>query len=588
MSADFGSFSQIVPAAASLLAAAGALILTFKGRANWEPAQEDVPLGAQRLGGMLTAVAIAGIYHQFVVKGGSPDTLELASWTLAVFAVVFLLLYAFLIGLLTFDKIVALPDNKTETIKIIGGFRLTPKARELVAQGNPVKTIFAAAYEEDLVWERGSRAAAKAVFLFVYVALVATGTSAITSSAILVSAEPSGRMEAALDAWIDEAEKARKARTVSRDSALPSSTAAARARFEETWQNASLGDRRKLDQEKVSKGLSHLNRIYRLQEHDSPTQRNALFWADTAIRHFEETQQRENLANALVDKCAIYLALSQLQHTNKDDFLNLSKSGDATITRALSIANDDLKDEILRISSRFYYNLARPASFRMSDAWDNTYLLLSYQRAAEAYELKPRDSRNASQLLRAAMKASRNPPQDSDPAWASKLRAARDAMARAWNENKQSLTSVEQRLSPLNVLGTATVETVARQWHDTAISNRPAAAKVLLIELEQDGLASLREAIALLQNDALKREYSYDLYYDLARGHAQRVVMLRVTDKAAAAAAFRDAQDSMAQARQTARAAQVDAAIASVGTDPTLAKLGNEEKAKLVKVLKPI
>ena len=198
------------------------------------------------------------------------------------------------------------------------------------------------------------------------------------------------------------------------------------------WQNAGLGARKKLDQKKTSKALSYVTRTHRLEETDSPTHSSSIAWSDIAIRHFEEAQERDLLTEALLDKAAIYLDLSQLKHNSKEDFKRISQAGDGVITRTIGMATGNARTEALRVSSRFYYNLARPQSFMLSDTWDNNYLLLAYRRAEEASAIAPKDIKNANQLLRAAMKTAKNPPQSLDPQWREKLRTAKNNMRARW------------------------------------------------------------------------------------------------------------------------------------------------------------
>ena len=268
-------------------------------------------------------------------------------------------------------------------------------------------------------------------------------------------------LESSLSKWIEEAEKAKKARTIAPGRPMPEVLVTSRGAFESAWRAAALEDRKRLNSESVYKGLSYASGVYRIQEHDSSTQSNANFWADEAIRYFEEIQDPTRLTEALLDKAAIYLDLAQLGHDDKVQFDDMARAGDAVMTKAFQTANPGQKPQVLRLASRFYYNLARPKSFRLSDNWDNNYLLLSYEKASAAYQLDPNDSKSAGQLARAAIKASKNPPQNRDPQWTRKLRQAQQILKAAWNSSQSERTTVDQRLSPLNVLGVTTIETVA-------------------------------------------------------------------------------------------------------------------------------
>jgi hypothetical protein len=56
------AFDQIVADAGALIAAAGAILVSWKGRARWEPWEEDVPKGPQQVAGLVTAVAIGVLW----------------------------------------------------------------------------------------------------------------------------------------------------------------------------------------------------------------------------------------------------------------------------------------------------------------------------------------------------------------------------------------------------------------------------------------------------------------------------------------------------------------------------------------------
>jgi hypothetical protein len=146
-------------------------------------------------------------------------------------------------------------------------------------------------------------------------------------------------------------------------------------------------------------------------------------------------QNRQFLTDAILDKAAIFLDVAQLGHTDKQQFETVARDGDAIMIKAYQIANAEQRPSVLRISSRFYYNLARPKSFRLSDEWDNNYLLLAYEKAKAAYEIAPTDSKNANQLARTVIKSSKNPPQDSDNEWTKRLRDSQLKLKAAWGAN---------------------------------------------------------------------------------------------------------------------------------------------------------
>lgn len=400
------------------------------------------------------------------------------------------------------------------------------------------------------------------------------------------SATAKSGLEANINRWIEEAEKAKKARTISPGRPMPGGLLESRGAFESAWRAASFDERKRQVPGSVYKGLSYASGVYRIQERDSPTQPNANFWADEAIRYFEEIQDPTRLTEALLDKAAIYLDLAQLGHDDKSQFEDMARAGDAVMTRAFQTANADQKRQVLRLTSRFYYNLARPRSFRLSDEWDNNYLLLSYDKAKAAYQLDPNDSKSAGQLARAATKASKNAPQNRDPQWTKKLREAQQIVKAAWASSQAERTTVDLRLSPLNVLGVTTIEAIAREWGDLRPALRGKQANRYLDEIEQDGLGPLREALALLANSELRKSYDFDLHYDLARGYSVQTALVRAIQPSRAKATFGDVAANLAQAREGATVPQLDAALKDVDREITFRLLTEGERERLAAILR--
>lgn len=392
-------------------------------------------------------------------------------------------------------------------------------------------------------------------------------------------------LESALTRLVAESEKAKKARTIGPGRPLPGDLATARGNFESAWWASSLDQRKRLDPDIAYKGLSSVVGVYRVQETDSSMQTNANAWADEAIRYFEQVQNPQRLTDALLDKAAIYLDLAQLGHDDKRQFETMAREGDAVMARAFQTSSPEQKPEVLRLTSRFYYDLARPRSFRLSDAWDNNYLLLAYDKAREAYQLSPQDSKNSNQVARIAIKVSKNPPQDRDPAWTKNLRDAQQAAKAAWETSQTQRTTLAQRLSPLNVMGVATLETVAREWRELAPAARRSRARRYLEELDNDALGPLREATALLSNSELRKSHDFDLHYDLARAHCVRTAIVRVATPERTKSAFAEVEANLALAREGATASQLDAAMKSLDGESTFLLLTASERKRLGHVL---
>lgn len=388
-----------------------------------------------------------------------------------------------------------------------------------------------------------------------------------------------------IQSWVSEAESARSAKTLFNSTTPPSSLLDARNQFESTWKLASLVERKKQNAEELSKAFSYLNRLYRAVENDSSSQPNANFWADEAIQYFQEIQNRKLLTEALMDKAAIYLDIGQLGNNDKQQFESMARDGDAVMTKAYQIADESQRPSVLRLSSRFYYCLARPKSFILSDSWDNNYLLLAYQKAKAAYELAPADIMNANQLLRSVIRVSKNPPQDSDDNWTLKLRDSQQKLKAAWSSNQSSLVGLNERLSPLNVLGVATFETVAREWKALTFTERNSKAQDYIAEIDSDSISPLREAVALLQNAELRKSYGFDLYFDVARAEALKTVILKNISVSQAAVEFEEVRNNLLTAKENAKTSQLEAAINSIRNEITFTLLAPQEKSILINTL---
>lgn len=422
--------------------------------------------------------------------------------------------------------------------------------------------------------------------VLLFVGCVSFGFSVVKSSESIPAAQPNSvGLSKSIEAWIKEAELARSAKTISPGTTLPTSLVEARNYFETAWKQASLADRKAQRAEKVYKALSYLNRLYRVIENDSSTQQNANSWADEAIHYFEEVQNKKYLTEALLDKAAIYLDIAQLGHNDRQQFQAMAKNGDAVMIKAYQTASEDQRPSVLRISSRFYYNLARPKSFRLSEDWDNNYLLLSYQKVKAAYDIAPSDSKNANQLARTVIKASKNPPQDSDKEWTKLLRDSQQKLKAAWLANQSNLVGLDQRLSPLNVLGVSTLETVAREWRELTPSERKSTALRYTAELDADALLPLRESVALLQNSELRKSYGFDLYYDIARAQALKTAILRIASANRADKEFQELKGNLVSAKENARTSQLEAAVQAISKEITFTFLTPKERNTLLTVL---
>jgi hypothetical protein len=189
---NYGELAGLVSTAGSLIAAAGAIALGWRRRANWEPSEEDIARGPQRVGSLVAGVAIAILWSQTRNTEQLPFLNRLAI-SLAIATVLSLLVYGFLVSTLTYDKVVARGKRMINTQKIVGGFRLTPVAKQKIrdkSQSGETLTVQdllkGAAYDPDKVWTRESRAFAKMSFVLGYLGLTVCGTIALATAAIIL------------------------------------------------------------------------------------------------------------------------------------------------------------------------------------------------------------------------------------------------------------------------------------------------------------------------------------------------------------------------------------------------------------------
>jgi hypothetical protein len=379
------------------------------------------------------------------------------------------------------------------------------------------------------------------------------------------------------------AQKAREAGVITPLRPLPNEVSSTRADFEKEWQEASLPEKRAIDASLLYKALSLVTKTHRVEEGYSESKPTTFYWSDAAIAYFEEISNEKLLAESLLDKAAAYLELSQLDHTNREEFRRLAQEGDSIMARAYTVCSADQKPEALRIWSRFYYNLARPQSGDLSETWDNNYLFLSYEKMQKAFELSP-DLNNTTQWARVVQRTGTNPPQDKDTDWTRKLRLAQKDLYREWQAQKDKVLAPADRITPLDILAVITMDAVKREWMESSSNVRPEAAGRLLEELDEVAVPAAREAIGLLQTTPLAKEYNFDLNYDLGRIHATRYMILKAVIPEKAPDAVQAIITNMTAAWKGAKTNQAQAALHALDSDSVLTSLPKAIKEQLTKI----
>ena len=177
---DYGPLKDIVALAGSIMAAGAAIALAFRGRARWEPSEQDIQAGAQKVGALVASVLIALMWVAWR-DGKHNGTLVTVALVLLGATLLSLLLYGYLVGAQTYDVV-----TQDGTKKVIGGFWLTAEAKEQRKARNLTiqRLLEGAAYDVDKLWSRPSRQLAKSSFLLGYLGLTICGTVALAAAAI--------------------------------------------------------------------------------------------------------------------------------------------------------------------------------------------------------------------------------------------------------------------------------------------------------------------------------------------------------------------------------------------------------------------
>lgn len=203
MENKYGDLTDLVKTAGFLFSAAIAISLTWRGRARWEPSEQDLPKAPQRMAGLISAVLLAILWY----VASSTN-----AWLMIVLALVFtgltiisVILYCIHIGVLTFDLPADPTAINTNATKIIGGYWLTVEAkRKSLFKTRPVSPAqqLTESRQPEQIWPRLSRTLAKIGFMIGYISLNTFGTLALASASTLLlmrnpgaSAQPTDKQE---------------------------------------------------------------------------------------------------------------------------------------------------------------------------------------------------------------------------------------------------------------------------------------------------------------------------------------------------------------------------------------------------------
>jgi hypothetical protein len=382
-----------------------------------------------------------------------------------------------------------------------------------------------------------------------------------------------------LQEWVTVAEAARSKATIHASRPLPTEVVKTRTAFEEWWRNSGLSTRRKNAPDTVFKALSYNSRVYRMYELLDDLKPNANYWSEECLTHFEQIQHAKYITECLIDRAALYLELSQIQHTQPEKFNLVAEKGDSVMTRAAAIAADDQKPEIYRIASRFYYNLARPGTGILTETWSNNYLFLAVDSSQKAYNLDPKNIKNVTQLSRSVQRMAANEPQSADFAWTTRLRDTQGLMAKTFDAEKEKLRTPHSYIPPANILAVMTMDLARRTWEASQKTSVDAASAIAL--LTEIAIPTQVRAWALVKGTEWTKDYTFDLNYDLGR---MRCAMVRIMDERGdgrADADFNLAVADMVGSTASLSVTQLRGAYMSIESDPTLRGLRADCREKL-------
>jgi len=184
---DLGPFTNLVATAGSILAMGAAIGLGWRRRTKWEPAEEDIAGGPQKVGGLLGAVTIAIIFGTMNDAAHVP---VLSKWAfhLLVLTTASLITYGLLVSLLTYYIEIVIGNQQIRRVNIIGGFWIKKGIRRKIGREEVTIQEFlkGTAYNVDAVWPRLARALAKQSFVLAYLGLTVCGTVALACAALVI------------------------------------------------------------------------------------------------------------------------------------------------------------------------------------------------------------------------------------------------------------------------------------------------------------------------------------------------------------------------------------------------------------------
>jgi hypothetical protein len=188
---EYGQLGSLVATAGSVMAAGVAILAVWAGKGRWAPPKNALSDALEPVSVVVSmAIILTLLIDPFKIAGAGG--LATAALVAGLAAVATLLLYLFLMVVLVHERPRATGDGTTtEVERFIGGFWLTPGAKEKLKQAGSVQLLLrGSAYDPDLLWSRPSRGLATVSLAVCYMMLVVAGSVALASGAMLLDSKP--------------------------------------------------------------------------------------------------------------------------------------------------------------------------------------------------------------------------------------------------------------------------------------------------------------------------------------------------------------------------------------------------------------
>lgn len=196
---DPGPFAPVVGYVGAILAAVFLIGTIWRGKISvWRSPDEDLPDTIQKIVGVLCGVGMVVLWLYITVEN-LDDVVRFAISTGVILIIAFIL-YALLLGVLTYEVQVAANESSVNLEKIVGGFWLKEDAKKIKkSEGVTNRELLkGAAYDPDKLWDPLSRGVAKSALLFALLSIMVSGTLSISAAGFIVQVKLTGKAPSAV------------------------------------------------------------------------------------------------------------------------------------------------------------------------------------------------------------------------------------------------------------------------------------------------------------------------------------------------------------------------------------------------------